>query len=226
MTVSNEATKDHQLYHVRVLDYAIGKNLQKTAVLMVVEPTSSLPYLNVSYAGFIGSVTGMNSEKIAVGEIGGQGYGNWEGIPMAFLIREILEKAHSLEEAKQILSTSPRTCEYYYVLSDGKTNEGIGVYATSDHIHFISPGAPKDCLLLSGSPSLEPRINQQWGRLDAFSLMEVIRQPVSRPSNLHNAIFLPEQLTVWISHAGPNDEPACDQPYVEFSFPELLNARG
>lgn len=36
ITVNGPATKNGELYHVRVLDYSIGKNLQSTAVLQVV----------------------------------------------------------------------------------------------------------------------------------------------------------------------------------------------
>ncbi|MBI3211459.1 MAG: hypothetical protein HYZ47_02090 [Simkania negevensis] len=140
MTLNEEATKDRSLYHVRVLDYKVGMHLQHTAVLMVVKPEGKIPYLNVSYAGFVGSVTGMNREKIAIGEIGGDGYGAWEGIPMGFLIREILENAQNLKEAKKILEEGKRTCEYYYVISDGKSGQSLGFYATPSLLETIHPG--------------------------------------------------------------------------------------
>ena len=141
LTVKGQATKGETLYHVRVLDYAVGMDLQDTAVLMIVQPDGKLPFLNVSYAGFIGSVTGMNAEHIAVGEIGGKGYGDYQGMPMAFLLRNILEKAQHLQDVKHILAATPRTCEYYYVFSDGKTKESIGVYATSHQFQLIEPGS-------------------------------------------------------------------------------------
>lgn len=141
VTVTNEATKDKSLYHVRVLEYAAGKNLQQTAVLMVVNPDEGYAFMSVNYAGFIGVVTGMNNQKIALGEIGGKGYGFWNGMPMSFLMREVLEKASSLEEARQIFTQTPRTCEYYYVVSDGKNNESLGIYATASQIQFIEPGS-------------------------------------------------------------------------------------
>lgn len=140
MAAQNKATVDGALYHIRVLDYGIGKGLQKSAVLMVVKPENKLPFVSVGYAGFIGSVTGMNEKKIAIGEIGGDGYEYWNGIPMAFLIRELLEKAGSLDEAKTLLTSMPRTCEYYYVISDGNQEEAIGVYATGHQLHFIESG--------------------------------------------------------------------------------------
>ncbi len=140
IAVKEKATYDGSLYHVRVLDYGIGKKLQNSAVLMVVKPEKKHAYMNFGYAGFIGTVTGMNEKKIAIGEIGGEGYGSWEGLPMAFLLREILENCESLEQAKELICKVPRTCEYYYVLSDGNQESMVGVYATADQVKFIAPG--------------------------------------------------------------------------------------
>jgi isopenicillin-N N-acyltransferase-like protein len=281
ITVSGAATKNGDLYHVRVLDYAVGKSLQNSAVLMVVQPENHNAFVNVSYAGFIGSVTGMNDKHIAMGEIGGWGYGHWNGMPMSFLFREVLERAGTLEMAKQLLAETPRTCEYYYILSDGKDNTSVGVYATESQIRFIEQGTgyalfapkqlpanygdngdhdkfciapstvkysknqmllydaenrlsmlfhqqPQDCLLLTGYshperyPHLVERVFSSYGTLDEMTLQAIIKRPVARESNLHNAIFLPSQLKLWVSQAGPNDEPACDQPYTAFSLSELL----
>jgi isopenicillin-N N-acyltransferase like protein len=283
ITVAGPATQNHELYHVRVLDYSIGKNLQSTAVLQVVEPESGIAFLNVSYAGFIGTVTGMNQQKIAIGEIGGLGYGSWNGVPMAFLLRDLLEKASSLDEIKSYLQSTPRTCEYYYVFSDGKTNESIGVYATASQLQYIHAAdtyaliapsnlpenyglngdhdkfvltcceientpyqtllfeeskrvamffrqQPSGCLLLTGFPHPErypilvDRIMSKYGAIDEKALMEIIKCPVARESNLHTAIFHPAALKVWIAHAGPKDEPACDQQYQEWDFSSLLTS--
>lgn len=88
---------------------------------------------------------------------------------------------------------------------------------------------PADCLLLTGFPYPErypvlvERTLEKYGSIDEDSLMQIIKLPVARTSNLHNAIFQPSQLKVWISHAGPNDEPACDQHYDEWDFSDLLS---
>lgn len=140
ITATDQATHDHSLYHVRVLDYGMGKNLQNTATLIVATPDKKNCFINISYAGFIGSVTGMNDQKISIGQIGGWGYGFWDGTPMTFIIRSILENCGSLEEAKQHLQNSSRTCEYYYIIADGKTNQSFASYATHSQIHFIEPG--------------------------------------------------------------------------------------
>ncbi len=281
ITASGDATKNGDLYHVRLLDYSIGKEVQNTAVLIVAEPDDKHAFLNVSYAGFIGVVTGMNDKKISVGEIGGQGYGNWKGMPMSFLLRQVLETSSSLELAKKTLEETPRTCEYYYVIADGNSLTSIGVYATESQIHFIPPGnsyallaphnlpknygldgrndkffvspyrldqtshqlvvydegplhialfhnQPKDTVLLTGYtyperyPVLVERVLASYGSITLSTLQEIIKEPVARPSNLHNAIFHPATLEVWVSHAGKNNEPACSQQYYHFSLSELL----
>lgn len=238
-----EAAKDGTLVHARVLDYAIGKGLQETAVLIVAEPNGKIPFVNVSYAGFVGSVTGMNRQQIAIGEMGGKGYGSWDGMPMAFLMRSVLENADTLEAAREILSQKKRTCEYYYVVSDGKAQDAFGAYATADRIQFISPGThytlhtlekpegvsfeqPADCVAVTACeryPTLKERLEENFGSIDVLAMQAIIRQPVSMGSNLHDAIFVPSELKLWVAHAGPDDEPACDQPYTMFSLDELFS---
>ena len=61
----------------------------------------------MTYAGFIGSVTGMNAKKISVGEMGGRGLGHWDGVPMAFLVRMALEEANTLDEAVAVFRDHP-----------------------------------------------------------------------------------------------------------------------
>ena len=63
--------------------------------------------MNVTYAGFIGSVTGMNARQVAIGEMGGRGLGQWAGTPMALLLRMALEEAGDLDAAIAVFRTAP-----------------------------------------------------------------------------------------------------------------------
>lgn len=167
ITACDEASEDAELYHVRVLDYNAVKGLEKSAVVMVFEGSDIHPFVSCSYAGFIGVFTGMNAEKLSIGEIGGKGYGNYQGMPMAFLLRNVLEKASTLEEAKDVLVKTPRTCEYYYLVSDGKNKTSFGCYATMSQIHFIYPG---DNYALFALPNL-PDNYETDGYNDKFFLL-------------------------------------------------------
>ena len=138
--LSGSATKDGTLYHGRILDYGCDWKLQEHAVLTVAEPAGKIPFVNVTYAGFVGSVTGMNAEKVSIGEMGGKGLGHWDGVPMAFLVRMVLEEAKSLDQAVAVFRDHPRTCEYYFVIADGKNGKGVGMEASWDTFSVVQMG--------------------------------------------------------------------------------------
>jgi hypothetical protein len=60
-----KATKDGTLYHGRVLDYMTAIGLQDASTTFIVAIDGQIPFANVGYAGFIGSVSGMNAAKIS-----------------------------------------------------------------------------------------------------------------------------------------------------------------
>lgn len=234
--VMNSATQNGTLYHGRVLDYACDWRLQEHAVLVVAQPTGGIPFVNVTYAGFVGSVTGMNNRHVSIGEMGGGGLGHWEGVPMALLMREVLETAGNLAEAVDVFKKNPRTCEYYYVIADGKTNEAVGVAATWDKLELVKPGEAhprlstpvKDAVLLSAGDrytKLVERVKAQIGQIDAVAARQLMSRPVAMKSNLHNVLFAPASTRMWIAHASTDGKPAADQPFHEFQLNELLHRK-
>src|SRR4051812_33934045 len=117
-----------------------GVGLEQNAVVIVHQPDVGHAWVNISYAGFVGSVTAMNEKGISVGEMGGRGYGAWDGKPMAQLIREVMERASTLDEAVEIMRKGPRTCEYYYVIADGRAKTAVGIGATPTRFEVVRPG--------------------------------------------------------------------------------------
>ena len=231
--IANSATADGTLYHGRVLDYAIDWGLQDHAVVIVVEPDEGIPFVNVSYAGFIGSVTGMNAEHISVGEMGGGGVGLWQGMPMALLVREVLARATSLEEAITIYRDTPRTCQYFYVVADGETNESVGMEASWQTFTLVRPGeshellphAVKDCALLSADDRYEElvrRVRAGHGTFTAETALTLMERPVAMSSNLHNVLFEPATTRFWVANASTDRKPAAEQPYHAFRLDDLL----
>lgn len=231
--IANSATKDGTLYHGRVLDYAIDWGLQEHAVLIVAEPDGGIPFVNISYAGFIGSVTGMNAEHVSVGEMGGGGLGFWTGIPMSFLVREALEKGKDLEAAIAVFRDNRRTCQYFYVVADGKTNRAVGMEASwnvfslmkQGEAHPLLPTAVKDCVLLSAGDrykELARRAQAGHGQFDAEKAVELMCRPVAMKSNLHNVLFEPKSTKFWVANASTDKKPAAEQKYFAFQLSELL----
>lgn len=230
--VFGKATKGGTLLHARVLDYMTEVGLQDEAVLMAIEREGARRIVNVSYAGFVGSVTGMNEKQVAIGEMGGGGEGQWDGTPMSFLLRGALENCDTLEQALDYMRARPRTCEYYYVVSDGKSRTARGVTATPGKFEVIAPGQSvpllpnpvEDAVLLSAGDrykQLVKRVRDLHGRIGPEEFQRLIARPVAMRSNLHNAIFEPPTLTTWIAHASRHG-PACDQLYRRYAWMELF----
>jgi len=234
--IMNSATKDGTLYHGRVLDYAIDWGLQEHAVIIVAEPDGGIPFVNVTYAGFIGSVTGMNAKSVSIGEMGGRGLGHWKGVPMAFLVREVLEGAETLDDAIAVFRDNPRTCEYYYVIADGKTNRAVGMEASWDTFTVIRPGEKhpllptpvKGCALLSAGDryrELVRRVKAGYGNFTAETALRLMDRPVAMKSNLHNVLFEPQTTRFWVANAGKDGQPAASQQYFHFKLRDLLKRK-
>ncbi len=210
--VAGAATAEGRLYHGRILDYLRGVGLERCPVVIVCRPDEGHAWVNVSYAGFIGTVTAMNEKGVAIGEMGGRGEGHWDGKPMAQLVREVAERAATLDEAVAIMRKGPRTCEYYYVISDGKTRRAVGVAATPDRFETVGPGeahpllphAVKDAVLLSAGDRYEElvrRVKAGHGTIDAAAARDLMRRPVAMASNIHSVLFAPETLELWVANA-------------------------
>lgn len=199
---------------------------------MVFKPDRNNAWANVSYAGFIGSVTAMNEKQVAIGEMGGRGEGNWDGKPMAELLREVMERASTLDEAVDIMRRGPRTCEYYYVISDAKTKRAVGIAATPSRFEVVQPGqahpllphAIEDAVLMSAGDRYEElarRVKAGFGKIDASDARDLMRRPVAMASNLHCALFAPDTLDLWVANAD-SQNPAASTRYTHYNLAELL----
>jgi hypothetical protein len=201
--------------------------------LTVAKPRGKIPFVNVTYAGFIGSVTGMNAERISIGEMGGRGTGHWDGVPMALLVRMVLEEADALGGAIAVFRDRPRTCEYYFVIADGETGKAVGMEASWDTFGVVGmgeshprlPHAVKDAVVLSAGDrytELVRRVEKGLGTFDTDSARHLMDRPVAMKSNLHSVLFETTTGRFWVANASKDGKPASEQPYHAFQLKELL----
>jgi len=234
VALMGDATVGGELLHARVLDYMVGVGLQDHAAVMAIAKNGVNRFVTVGYVGFIGSVTGMNEKQVAIGEMGGGGQGDWDGIPMSLLIRQSLEDCDDLKGVETLMRESPRTCEYYYLISDGKGPSALGVAATAKSFEVFGPGVwherltqpIKDAVLISGPgryEKLADRVRAGLGKISRDDLIEIIKRPVAMKSNLHNVIFQPQTLRISVADAAHNDA-ACNQPYRSYTWNDLFSA--
>ena len=152
---------------------------------------------------------------------------------MATLMRRAMEECDTLQEVQDLWTNSPRTCEYYYIFADGKTNEAVGVAATPESIEFIKPGQTheklgegiKDAIVLSAGSRLEElrrRVIGKHGQIDSEVGQWLMSRPVAMSSNLHNVLFVPADGVLYVANAS-HDKPAAEMPYVKIDLKKMLN---
>jgi len=175
----------------------------------------------------------MNAKHISIGEMGGRGEGHWDGKPMAQLLRQVMEQADTLDEAVEIMRRGPRTCEYYYVIADGKSKRAVGIAATPTTFELVQPGtahprlphAIPDAVLLSAGDRYEQlaeRVQGQFGKLDDEGARRLMDRPVAMNSNIHSVLFAPETLDFWVANADAQNV-ASHTRYTHYNLGQLLN---
>ncbi|HML75125.1 MAG TPA: C45 family autoproteolytic acyltransferase/hydrolase [Anaerohalosphaeraceae bacterium] len=234
--VFGKATHNGTLFHGRILDYMTEAGLQDFAVITIAKPDDGHAFVTVGYAGFVGSVTAMNQKQIALGEMGGKGEGAWDGMPMSFLMRKVAEEADTLEEALKIFQNTPRTCEYFYVVSDGKSSDARGLACWPDKMLIFEPGksyerlseAIEDAVLMSADERyqhLARLVRADYGKIDVDEALDLMNRPVAMKSCLHRVLFSPRDGMFWVANAAAVSDgefQACYQPWYRFDFNRLL----
>jgi isopenicillin-N N-acyltransferase like protein len=232
------ATKDNQLLAVRILDWGLHKfsKLHEYPQITVVKPKEGLRYANVGWTGFIGAVSGMNEAGITLGEMG---YGDPEGesldsMPMVFMLREILSKASTLAEARDIIKNSPIGNSYVFVISDGKAKTAKMFIKDKTRFLEFSPGENisedgksyklEQSLVYGGhfDDRLQEDMKNFWGEFSLDNLKENIIPHQAMNSNFQNIIYAPSELNLWVSNAKNRDEPAHKEPYYSFNLRDAL----
>lgn len=229
----NKATKDGKLIHVRVLDYPTNIGLQNHSVVIIQRPIGANTTMTAGFAGFIGAVTGLNDKGLAVGQIGVNGVGDWDGRPMTIMLKQILETSDNLEEMVNYLRREARTCHHAYIFSDAKAPSAIAIEATPTIFDLLRPGEthPKlpnplpDCLLVSERHKLLSELTEKhYGRIDVETAIEITKY-IAMDCNLHNAIMLPEDGVMYLAVAADPSRPnyqACYQPYYKYELARFL----
>jgi hypothetical protein len=145
MAVWGRATTDGRLIHTRNLDWNIDSGIQQHATVFVVRPQGKHAYVNVGWAGFIGVLTGINDQQISIGQIGAETADlTYAGMPMAFLMRRVLEEADDLDEAVRIIREAPRTVGVNYLIADAKAKRAVAIETTRSHVAVFEADDAKE----------------------------------------------------------------------------------
>lgn len=237
-SICEGATADNNFYAIRILDWGLHRisKAHEYPLITVTVPETGLASVNIGWAGFLGAVSGMNESGITLGEMG---YGNppgetMRGVPMPFLLRDVMTKAHSLPEVQNIIKSAVGDCAYIYLMTDGKTRESELYIRDRERFVVFKPeenlvdrdnnlAAIEDTLYGGHYADVMTAELKKWhGSITPEVLMKELIPKFAMPSNFQNVIYDPVSLKFWVSNARSSKDRAAEQPYTQFNFGEEL----
>ncbi len=143
--VWGKATVDGKMYHGRNFDWIMEAGIQDTAVTFCYEPQGLNSFISVGYACAIGVLSGINNRKVSIAQIGATNKDRRiDGIPLEFLLRQILEEASTLDQVTEIIKKARHTVGYNYVIADGDENRALVYETCANHVAIFTDKDPRE----------------------------------------------------------------------------------
>jgi len=224
------ATADGNLYQIRALDYATEWHLQEHPVILVCEPDSGRRFVNVGWAGFIGVVSGMNYDGLAVSEIGesfDKAHQTMAAEPMPFVLRDVLQYGTTLKQAVAIISGAYRTSSFLYCVGDAKIPEARS-FKTSPTVCEVYSDSTSPNPFLEDVVYFSMGVSSHWnadvynflrpfhGNIDAETGKKLMQ--TLGTGSLHAVVYDPAHLKIWVANAGVDQTPAYKRVFVEYDL--------
>jgi hypothetical protein len=183
--VSGGAAKDGHVLVGRNFDLE-QDTFDRDKVVERVAETGKIAYVHVAWAGMTGVVTGLSRAGIFVSVNGGRaGEPREDGVPLPFLLRDILSRAHTLDEAIAIAKASPVMVSHILFVADGASGE-MAVIERSPAM-FAVRRAPRGALYATNhflTPELaadphNKEVEQHTTTLDRYARLHELLPPAS-----------------------------------------------
>ena len=235
VAVFGKATRGGTLLHARVLDYMTEVGLQDEAVTMAIEREGARRFVNVGYAGFIGSVTGMNEKKVAIGEMAVAAKAS--GTARRWLCCCVARWRTVTHWRKRSTTCVAGRARANTTTLSATANRAPRVvwqrrlrssrWSCRERPCRCCQKRVEDAVLLSAGhryKELVKRVRDLHGRIGVGEMQRIIARGVAMKENLHDAIFEPAALTLWIANASRH-RPACDERFVKHTWDGLFPPR-
>jgi len=161
------ATKDGHTLLGRAFDFEAGEEFDRDKVVFFVREDGAIPFASVAWPGLIGVMSGMNAEGVALVVNGGRAREpRTMGEPVVFALRDVLEKAHDVDEAVAILRSQEVMVSHLVMVADAHGRSAVVERA---------PGATA-FVRASSDPDRVPLTNHFEGPLAGDPKNEAVRR--------------------------------------------------
>jgi len=222
------ATAGGHMIQMRVLDWDVDTGIQDNPLITVHHPDGGIRHVTVGFAGFIGSITSMNQEHVAMGEMGddfGPQHETLNGEPLVFLMRDVIAQSHNYSEGYSIVQNAVRTSSLWYVIGDSRTPYA-GLFQTAmDIFNVWGPGQS-----VYGWPAIADSVyggaymDRLYNGLATYygALTPAVAQQIARANgipghNLLNVVYDVTTLELWAAYAEGSAD-AISRDFVHFDF--------
>lgn len=217
--------QDGHVYQLRALDYEVEADIQKYPTIIVYVPNNGHAFANIGWAGVIGSVTGISSVPLAISEIGDSydaAHDSLDGIPFAFLLRDILQFDADLDSAIARVRKAPRTTSLMYAIGDGRAGRVRGLQTSRTLCNVfdwqdLEPNVPthprlEDVVYWGMSwnvprydQPLHARLKANYGKINAEVVIKDILPRVGT-GNLQATVYDLTAQKIWTANARADGE--------------------
>ncbi len=244
VAVWGDATENGHTYQLRNLDFTMDAHLQDFPLVVIYVPDTGATHVNVSFAGYIASHTGMNANHLVFGEKGESPSSEFpyeiNGAHFSFLFRKMMYDDQTLGDILNTIKTTPLIKRYFLFFSDGnKTTQGGAkvLVSTPDSVkyHIWKDNDPTDVVaphVLPGviyytmdNPVAYQMLKDNLGKFNEQKMIELSRAVADEGGNLMDVVYDATTLEMWVAYANGSEE-ASKQEYVYISIEQMLKEAG
>ncbi len=206
---------------------------EKFTMVFDVRPDRGHRFISISWPGFAGSMAAMNDRGlVAVLHNAGSKHISSDGLPYAFLVREIVQSSATVEEAQEYLKHARRTIGNMVLIAQADPPRAVVAEFDAESIAFRFP---EDDILIATNYFRTLYQRRPLGLADGQdsryqTLLRCIRENYGRVTSetnflsvpgvyqdfgIFSVLFDPTAKCFWLAHG---KMPAAEQPYRRFSI--------
>jgi len=243
---TNNITKNGPLYQLRALDWDTDGPFQKYPLFLVYHPDQGHTFGILTWAGFLGTVTGISSIPMGVSEkvwIEYPGKQSRSGYPFHFLLRDILQFDNTTDDVINRVQSAHRTCSIWIGVGNPIDNfkvfqyayEYFRVYDDRNYPEYSGHPRYKNVVYVdkhvqpSHNPCLGSLIENSYGSINALTLFQNYAS-LGETGDMHIAVYDFEKMLVYVSNAGIYDKqkgavPAYKRRFTRLDLNKLFNEK-
>jgi len=132
---------DSTLIIGRNFDFYVGDQFAENKIVSFEKPTDGFKFMSVTWAGFIGVVSGMNEKGLTVTiNAAKSDIPSASATPVSLVAREILQYAENIDEAMAIAGKRKMFVSESFLIGSAEDGRAVLIEKTPDSIALYDPG--------------------------------------------------------------------------------------